>query len=69
MPIVRIDNPDTFVGMEMQAAKAEIIERGYECRIVHVDGRTITWDLKPDYDPLRVNLHIKQGKVIKAAIG
>jgi len=69
MPIVRIEDPDTFVGLELAKAQQEVLAHGYECRLVWADGRTIHADYKPDYDPLRVNLHTKAGKVIKATIG
>ena len=69
MPIVRIEKPEVFVGMDGKKAEAEIAEHGYECRIMHVDGRTIHLGLKPDYDPLRVNLWVTKGKVTKATIG
>ena len=69
MPIVRIENPEAFVGMELKTAQREISEHGYECRVVWKDGHTIHADYKPDYDPLRVNLHLKAGKVFKAVIG
>jgi len=69
MPIIRIDNPEVFVGMDATKAQREIKDRGYDCRIVWVEGRTIVPDYKPDYDPLRVNLHVKSAKVTKATIG
>jgi hypothetical protein len=69
MAIVRIEDPEAFVGLEVGKAKSEITAHGYECRIVHVDNRTIHADYKPDYDPLRCNLTVKAGKVVKATIG
>jgi len=69
MPIVRIDNPETLVGLDLSAAQQQVASHGYECRLVWADGRTIHADYKPDYDPLRVNLHAKAGKIVKATIG
>jgi hypothetical protein len=69
MPIIRIESAEAFVGMDEVRARTEVIDHGYDCRIVHRDGRTIHFDLRPDYDPLRVNLHVKDGKVFKATIG
>ena len=69
MGIIRIENAETFVGMDEVRARAEVNEHGYECRVVFRDGRTLHFDLRPDYDPLRVNLHITAGKVVKATIG
>lgn len=69
MSIVRIENPEVFVGLELSKAQRDVTDHGYECRLVWADGRTIHADYKPDYDPLRVNLHSKAGVVIKATIG
>ena len=69
MPIVRIESAETFVGLSVEKAMDEIRAHGYEARLVHADGRTIVPDYKPDYDPLRVNLHATAGKVVKAVIG
>ena len=69
MPIVRIESAEEFVGLTVEKATQEIAAHGYEPRLVHADGRTIHADYKPDYDPLRVNLHAKGGKVVKASIG
>jgi hypothetical protein len=69
MPIVRIESAEEFVGMAVDKATQEIEAHGYEARLVHRDGNTIVPDYKPDYDPLRVNLHSKAGKVVKATIG
>ena len=69
MPIVRIDNPQVYVGMPFDKAKADIIDHGYECRLVWADGHTKHANYKPDYDPLRVNLHTEKGTVTKASIG
>jgi hypothetical protein len=69
MPIIRIENPEVFVGLEASIAKAQIEAHGYECRIVHVDNRTLHADYKPDYDPLRCNLWVKAGSVVKAFVG
>ena len=69
MPIIRIEKVEVFVGMDLAKAKSEIADHGYECRVVHIDGRTIHFDWRPDYDPLRVNLHVTKGKVSKATIG
>ena len=70
MPIVRIENPADFVGMEANEARVEITSRGYECRVVHVDNHTrFNFNPKHDYDPLRMNLWVDAGKVSKAVIG
>ena len=69
MPIIRIDDPQVFVGISLEKAVAQIEEHGYEARLVWADNRTIHTDYKPDYDPLRVNLHALDGKVTKAMIG
>jgi hypothetical protein len=69
MPIIRIDDPNKFVGMSIGIAQREIAAHGYESRVVWMEGRTIVPDYKPDYDPLRVNLHVKSAKVTKATIG
>jgi hypothetical protein len=69
MPIVRIESAEFLVGMELRAAQQTIADHGYECRVVWRDGRTLVPDYKPDYDPLRVNLNIKAGKVTKAVVG
>jgi hypothetical protein len=69
MPIVRIESAEFLVGSELKNAQQAISDHGYDCRVVWRDGRTIVPDYKPDYDPLRVNLHVKAGKVIKAVIG
>jgi hypothetical protein len=70
VPIIRIENPETFVGLDEVRARMEVSDHGYDCRVVfRRDGRTIHFDLRPDYDPLRVNLHVTAGKVTKATIG
>lgn len=69
MPIVRIESAEFLVGMELKNAQQAIADHGYECRVVWRDGRTIVADYKPDYDPLRINLHVKAGKITKAVIG
>lgn len=70
MPIVRIENPEKFVGMDTQEARLEIVESGYECRIVHTDGITrFNYLPKFNYDPLRMNLWVEAGKVSRVAIG
>jgi hypothetical protein len=70
MPIDRIEHPEEFVGADAAEARAKIVERGYECRTVHVDDCTrFNFNPKHDYDPLRLNLWVTAGKVTKAAIG
>jgi len=69
MSIIRIENPEEFVGLDLNVAQRQIVDHGYECRIVRMDNVTIHADYKPDYDPLRCNLTVKVGKVIKATIG
>jgi hypothetical protein len=69
MSIIRFESVEYLVGMDASAAKKEITDHGYECRIAKIDNRTLVPDYKPDYDPLRVNLFIKAGIVFKATIG
>jgi hypothetical protein len=70
MPIVKIENPEKFVGTDANEARFEIAESGYECRLVNVDGITrFNFLPKHDYDPLRLNLWVVAGKVTKAVIG
>jgi len=70
MPIVRIENPEKFVGTDANEARFEIAESGYECRLVNVDGITrFNYLPKHEYDPLRLNLWVTAGKVTKAVIG
>lgn len=69
MSIVRIESPEVFVGLDVKAAQLQIEGHGYECRIVWQDKRTIHADYKPDYDPLRCNLWVENGKVTKSKIG
>lgn len=69
MPIIRIENAEAFVGVETERAKTEIADHGYDCRVTNMDGRTLHFDLRPDYDPLRVNLWVVKGIVTKATIG
>jgi hypothetical protein len=71
VPIIRIENPGVFVGMDLAKARIEIGEHGYESRVVNEDGQRTTahFDLKRDYDPLRINLWVEKGKVTKAVIG
>lgn len=72
MPIIRIENAQVYVGMTVEIAKKDIEGHGYQCRIVHIDNRTIHPEynfLTPDYDPLRVNLSAVSGKVTKVTIG
>lgn len=69
MSIVRIENAEVFVGLDSKVAQSQIEDHGYECRIVKIDNHTLHADYKPDYDPLRCNLTVKIGKVVKATIG
>jgi hypothetical protein len=70
MPITRIENPEEFVGMDLNEAKVQITERGYECRVVHIDKITrFEFNPKLNYDPLRLNLWVDANKVTKAVIG
>jgi hypothetical protein len=70
MPIIRIENPQEFVGMDVAEARTQIVEHGYECRIVHVDDCTrFNFNPKFNYDPLRLNLWVVAGKITKAVIG
>lgn len=70
MPIIRIENPEKFVGMDANEARLEITAAGYECRMVNVDGITrFNYIPKHNYDPLRMNLWVTAGKVTKSAIG
>jgi hypothetical protein len=67
--IVRIEDPNVFVGLSSDDARTQIVGRGYTPRVVWADNNTLVADYKPDYDPLRVNLHIEKNRVIKATIG
>ena len=69
MTIIRVEDATKFVGMDLAKARAEIGDHGYESRVVSVDKAGVRFDFKRDYDPLRVNLWIEQGKVTKATIG
>jgi hypothetical protein len=68
MPIIRIEDPDVFVGLALIKAQAEIKDHGYDSRVVWADGRSLHTE-KADYDPLRISLHVKDGKVVKALRG
>ena len=67
MPIVRIENPQVFVGLSVTDATSQIRGHGYEPCLEWADGITIASN--KDYDPLRVNLRVKANVVIKATIG
>ena len=67
--ITKIEDATVFVGMDLVKARAEIDDHGYESRVVSVDRAGVRFNFKHDYDPLRVNLWIEQGKVTKATIG
>ena len=60
---------EAMAAKNWKEAKTKIEEHGYECRIVRLEGHTIHPDYKPDYDPLRCNLHVQAGKVVKSTLG
>ena len=57
----------SLVGLSAKQAKAQIVDEGYEVRVVSVDGdtRPATMDYRPD----RINLTIVDGVVTKATQG
>jgi hypothetical protein len=65
--IIRIENPEVFVGLNVEEAQRRIAEHGYESRIVHNNAWTAT--ILKDYDPLRVQLSVDDKIVTKAKIG
>lgn len=69
MSIVRIEDPNVFVGLKIEDAKYRVAGHGYDCRLVWADNHTIVPDYRPDYDPLRVNLYAEKNIVTKATIG
>lgn len=66
--IVRIENPDIFVGLDLAEAQRRITDHGYETVVVNVDN-SMRMTPQGGYDPLRVKLHVVKGKVTKAVIG
>lgn len=66
MPIVRIDDPKIFIGMSTEGARRQIVEQGYEARLIASTNHKVH---KPDYDPLRVTLIVEKDKVLEATIG
>ncbi len=65
MSIVRIEDPKTFIGLSVEEARRQIIDHGYDTRVVQT--RLV---YKPnDYDPLRVVLVVKDDRVAEAFIG
>lgn len=65
--IIRVENPNLFVGLTLEAAQVRIAEYGYESLLVHCDNWTAT--IRKDYDPLRIQLSVEKGFVTKAEIG
>jgi hypothetical protein len=66
--IVRIDNPEIFVGLEVEEAKRRIKDHGYDPVVIKKDGYT---RMVPQggYDPLRLKLVVIKDKVTEAEIG
>jgi hypothetical protein len=64
MPIIRIDDPKVYIGMDVEAARRDIISHEYEVRVIQKN-----LPYKPDYDPLRICLFVEKDKVIDAKIG
>jgi len=65
--ITRIENPEIFVGLNIEEAQRRIAEHGYEARIIHNNVWTAT--IIKDYDPLRIQLSVDSGIITKAKIG
>ena len=66
--IVRIENPDIFVGLDLKEAQRRITDHGYETVVVSVDNK-MRMTPQGGYDPLRVKLSLEKDKVTKAVIG
>ena len=62
--IIRIEDPSALVGLTEISARETISNHGYDTRILKEN-----FPYHDDYDPLRVNLVLENGKVIKATIG
>jgi len=65
--IIRIGDPEIFVGLNLDEAQRRIAEHGYEARIIHNNAWTAT--IIKDYDPLRIQLSVDSGIITKAKIG
>lgn len=66
--IVRIEDPNALVGMELAEAESYIRDHGYESVVINVNGR-LRMTPQGGYDPLRIKLSVEEGKVTKAVIG
>jgi len=64
MPIIRIEDPKVFIGLSVEAARKEIADHGYDCRVMQAN-----LPYKPDYDPLRICLIIAKDEVTDAFAG
>ena len=66
--ITRIESEllDKFIGMPLQEVQEQIAEHGYVSN-VNLPGRHI--HLEGGYDPLRIQLQVEGGMIIKAEIG
>jgi hypothetical protein len=64
MPIIRIDDPKKFIGMDIKEASSQIRSCEYDVRVIN---KNLVY--KPDYDPLRVCLIVEKDKVVDARIG
>ena len=64
MSIIRIDDPKQYIGLSAKEASSQIKSCGYDVRIIN---EKIVY--KPDYDPLRVCLIVREDKVTDARIG
>ncbi len=58
---------NTLVGLEQSEAESKITTENMVCRVVAQDDKTFTRTM--DYRTDRVNLAIKDGKVVEAKIG
>ena len=58
---------DSVIGLSKEEAIAKLNAQGYHARITNQDGKSkaVTADLNPS----RVNLHVDNGKVVKAYLG
>jgi hypothetical protein len=67
MTIIRIDNPQKFVGQSLGSVVGQIADSGYDCLVTKIDK--ITKELVKDYDPLRLLIQVEKDIVTDAKIG
>jgi len=68
MSIIRIEDPKVFIGLSADAARKEVLDHGYDVRVIRQDSRQGAL-IKFDYDPLRITLFIEKDQVVDATIG